>query len=175
MFGPHHTLSLINFAPGLPTVLLLSRRHKVLAVLLCLFFCMGALFIPVMAVPSADILVSALKPCDKFFTCKKQGKLAIVMLNSSPADQLYSSPLETNITWIPIPDWLAGTWKAASELIVEAYDYQQHLRSNDCPRRIKIKRFSVLGTKKDKNGQIWHNATTPYQKIIDVGRYTEYQ
>lgn len=83
--------------------------------------------------------------------------------------------IESNYTWMAIPGWLAGEWTANSETILQAYNYRQHQQTVNEPVKIKIKRTSFFGTRRGKDGRIWHCAHTPYEIKIDAGSYIEYQ
>lgn len=90
---------------------------------------------------------------------------------SYPAGQY--SPQNNN--WFPVPEWLAGTWEAKSELVVDAYDYRSHTHTIDSPTQIDLERQSVIGMQKDNVGRIWYYAGTPYVRRIETHDFDEYQ
>lgn len=77
--------------------------------------------------------------------------------------------------WIPIPDWLSGTWQARSQTVLYSYNCQQQRYVSDQPATIEINRVSTIGVQCDKSGQIWHYTGAPYFRIIDAPQYTERQ
>lgn len=82
-----------------------------------------------------------------------------------------SAPIE----WIPVPQWLAGTWRADSQTMMFSYDYRLGQTVVDQPMTIKISRQSTIGMQQDAAGRIWHYTGTPYQRRIETTSYVEQQ
>jgi hypothetical protein len=89
------------------------------------------------------------------------------------ADEQYSGE-ETN-QWIPIPEWLGGTWQALSETVLASYSYLRQQSTISGPVKIAIKRTSIVGAQRDRNGVLWHYVGTPYTRTIVAPDYVEYQ
>lgn len=83
-------------------------------------------------------------------------------------------PQQTN-QWILIPDWLAGTWRARSELILSSFDYEHGRSVIDSPVKLSISRVSVLGAQKDSRGGMWHYIGVPFTRSIKTDSFSEYQ
>lgn len=81
----------------------------------------------------------------------------------------------TATDWIPVPPWLAGTWRAESETLIYSYDYRLARNAIEQPVTIKIERMSTIGTQQDSTGQIWHYIGAPYERVIDTMDYVERQ
>lgn len=75
--------------------------------------------------------------------------------------------------WMRIPAWLAGTWQAKSEVVLHVYDYRQRADVVGEPVKLNIQRTSVIGMQADKLGRLWHCASIPYIRTIDIGQYVE--
>jgi hypothetical protein len=84
-----------------------------------------------------------------------------------------STPLRNY--WFLVPNWLAGTWQARSELVVDAYDYRRGVHTIESPTQIDLDRKSVIGMQKDSFGRVWYYAGTPYVRKIETGGFVEYQ
>lgn len=76
-------------------------------------------------------------------------------------------------TWMLVPQWLAGTWQANSEMVLQVYDYKQQTDILGEPVTLKIQRQSVIGMQADKFGRLWHCAGVPYIRSIEIGPYLE--
>ena len=81
---------------------------------------------------------------------------------------------QTNF-WFPIPNWLAGTWEATSELILESYDYRQGRQTISEPVRIDATRTSTIGMQCDSLGRAWYCACTPYERTVETGSFVDHQ
>lgn len=76
--------------------------------------------------------------------------------------------------WIPVPDWLAGTWQASEETLLASYNCVTRTKLSGLPQKVQINRTSKIGAQRDNQGAIWH-AGGPYLRVIDTASYTEYQ
>lgn len=86
-----------------------------------------------------------------------------------------AQPSTTTSDWLMIPDWLAGTWQAKSEIVLQAYDWTSRRMVVDKPLKVSIYRESSLGTQCDRNGRVWHYAATPYKRMIEAQKFCECQ
>ncbi len=77
--------------------------------------------------------------------------------------------------WIMIPDWLAGTWRANSEVVMEAYDLVHNQSLLTQPKTISIERTRTIGMQRDRWGRIWHFAGVPYTRVNNAGNIVESQ
>ncbi|MBX9666265.1 MAG: hypothetical protein K2X93_01550 [Candidatus Obscuribacterales bacterium] len=77
--------------------------------------------------------------------------------------------------WIMIPDWLAGTWRANSEVVMEAYDLVHNQSLLTQPKTISIERTRTIGMQRDQRGRIWHFAGVPYTRVNNAGNIVESQ
>lgn len=81
--------------------------------------------------------------------------------------------------WMPVPNWLAGTWWADNEIILESRDYTGTREASPgnprFPLQLSIKRTSVIGTQRDAGGQIWHLASAPYTRTTETASFIEKQ
>ncbi len=84
--------------------------------------------------------------------------------NSQPASE-----------WITVPAWLAGTWQADSQVILQSYNFMQRRHVIAQPYVIRISRQSVIGGKQDADGKFYHYVGKPYERRIDTDTYTEVQ
>lgn len=86
-----------------------------------------------------------------------------------------AAPLGDNDTWVPVPDWLAGTWSAKSQIILYSYDHAQKRYAVSQATKIPVNRERTIGVQRDQKGQIWHLIETPYLRIIETPNYIERQ
>jgi hypothetical protein len=77
--------------------------------------------------------------------------------------------------WMPVPNWLGGTWQASSEVVLYSYNYREQRNVVDEPMTLPINRISTIGAQRDSSGQIWHYTGAPYIRSIDTPNYIEHQ
>lgn len=92
-------------------------------------------------------------------------------------DATPQTPAPTYLTdkWIAIPEWLAGTWQANSQLLIYSYSYRQKASILDAPVSVAVHRVSTIGAQRDSSGQIWHFIGTPYERTVETKDYIECQ
>lgn len=73
--------------------------------------------------------------------------------------------------WLLIPPWLAGTWRAREQTILQAYSYSERRQTVTEPLKIAIDRVSRIGVQRDKDGGIWHYTGIPYIRSIETPSY----
>ncbi|PWU01659.1 MAG: hypothetical protein C5B53_02500 [Candidatus Melainabacteria bacterium] len=78
-------------------------------------------------------------------------------------------------SWFPVPRWLAGTWEANEETVLDAYDYKQGIQTISEPMRIDTLRRSVVGTQCDSLGRIWYCACTPIERTLETESFVDHQ
>ncbi|HEY9785946.1 MAG TPA: hypothetical protein V6D17_11130 [Candidatus Obscuribacterales bacterium] len=77
--------------------------------------------------------------------------------------------------WIPVPQWLAGTWQARFQTFLDSYDCRSGRHSFEEPSTLQIARQRVIGAQQDEHGQIWHYGATPYVRNTETETYVESQ
>lgn len=77
--------------------------------------------------------------------------------------------------WFPVPQWLAGTWEANEETILDAYDYKQGIQTVSEPMGIDTFRRSVIGTQRDSLGRVWYCACTPIERTMETEAFLDHQ
>lgn len=77
--------------------------------------------------------------------------------------------------WFPVPDWLAGTWQAGSQTVLEAYDHVQGTKTIDSPTQVETARRSTIGMQQDGLGRVWYCAATPYERTVETTAFVEHQ
>jgi hypothetical protein len=78
-------------------------------------------------------------------------------------------------SWFLVPNWLAGTWQASSETVLETYDYRQGNRTISEPIQVETNRRSTIGMQCDNLGRIWYCASTPYERTVESSAFVEHQ
>jgi len=95
---------------------------------------------------------------------------------TQPAQAMTNTVIAPQVNyWFPVPDWLAGTWQATSEIVLDAYDHSQGTSELNGPVKLKVTRESVIGTQKDSLGRIWYYAGTPYTRALESDSFIDYQ
>ena len=114
--------------------------------------------------------------------------LALGVIPGFPASKPAAAPQKFTLTdkcpssnttrkidqWIPVPEWLAGTWQAHEQVLLASMNLQTGESLPALPQKIQINRISKIGTQTDRKGGIWH-AGAPYQRTIYAGTFTEIQ
>ncbi len=75
--------------------------------------------------------------------------------------------------WIPVPSWLAGTWRGKLQTFIERYDHRTQKKTLEQPPPLNSQQ-RIVGMQMDNSGQIWHYVSSHAQKI-PCGAYIDYQ
>jgi hypothetical protein len=78
-------------------------------------------------------------------------------------------------SWLPVPLWMSGTWRAKAQTILQAYSFIEQRATVTQPVQISINRITKIGTQSDDSGQIWHFTGAPYTRTIETPSYVEQQ
>lgn len=97
-------------------------------------------------------------------------------LSSVPSHRPYlPDSIRRQVSWLPVPDWLAGTWQAKSQTVFSSYNFQLQRQVIDSPVIIPINRTSTIGVQRDGIGRIWHYVGQPYPRVSETPAFVEYQ
>lgn len=132
----------------------------------CVCAAIASVAISMVNLGTADAITS--RTCSLF-----AGELDSYTLGLSTSHFDESSLINRKHVWMVIPSWLAGTWQATSELVLQVFDYRQQSEVLGSPVKLSIQRTSVIGMQSDKFGRLWHCVGVPYTRTIDVGPYIE--
>ena len=77
--------------------------------------------------------------------------------------------------WVPIPDWLSGTWYASNEVLLYAYDHQNQRRCLEEPVTINSSKLTTFGSQRTRDGVVWHFIGTPHVRTRKTDSYNEFQ
>lgn len=75
--------------------------------------------------------------------------------------------------WIPVPAWLAGTWRGKLHTFVERYDHRTKEQTFEQPPPLNSQRRTI-GMQQDNSGQIWHYVSSRARKL-PWGAFIDYQ
>lgn len=92
---------------------------------------------------------------------------------NSPNDVSRSAQVKS-ADWIPVPSWLAGTWRARQQTVYSTWSAQGGAAIAK-PVIIAIERTSRIGEQRSSDGQIWHYTGAPYVRTIETPLYVERQ
>ncbi|MBY0356729.1 MAG: hypothetical protein K2W82_01905 [Candidatus Obscuribacterales bacterium] len=69
--------------------------------------------------------------------------------------------------WYQIPSWMAGTWKTTTDTNYYRYSYKTGGK-NFAVDTFNCLSQSTIGWQKDRNGQIWEHANSPYLTFAEL-------
>lgn len=99
---------------------------------------------------------------------------AVPHVQAVPVPRLEQNRQTQMTYWVPIPDWLAGTWQAKKQTVLASYDHAGKTEMTAGPQEIEISRISKIGSQQDRNGCVWHMGA-PNTRVIETAQFTEYQ
>lgn len=103
---------------------------------------------------------------------QQQSSLAVP--HTMPQTMPNAKTPSSSVQWIPVPEWLGGTWWASSQVILYSYNYRTQQPTVKEPIILKISRVSTIGMQKDTLGNIWHYTGAPYHRVTETDSYTEF-
>src|SRR5579883_512435 len=83
------------------------------------------------------------------------------LMKGAKFDQASLPPAKPGNIWIPIPNWLAGTWQFKNETVTHMHVFDE-TKYPPTPFVLKNEFQKVYGYQKDKTGQVWDYLKAPY-------------